>query len=211
MWPWLVLRCLVEAFALADARGSTAALFFLSGKDHTGIEANRRLVQTIRELASGLGVSGRSIFFNERDAGPSDLPGYVEFCHAGAMANAASLESSLAWRTRYLDLMAAGRPLVLAGDDPLGSMMSRANAALVSPSGNPQALADSICRLAQDDALTSRMGGASRELGLSLGWERTLEPFRNLLASPSTFRETHRPGWHWLVRYALSPALARWD
>jgi glycosyltransferase involved in cell wall biosynthesis len=211
MWPWFDLRSLVEAFALANTRGSTAALFFLSGKDHTGIEANRRLVQSIRELASGLGATDRSVFFNERNVGPSDLPGYIGFCRAGAMANTDGLEPTQAWRTRYLDLLAAGRPLVLAGDDPLGSMMGRAHAALVTPSGNPQALADSVCRLAQDDALAARMGEASRELGASLAWERTLEPFRNLLASPTSFRETRRPGWHWLVRYALSPALARWD
>lgn len=211
MWPWFDLRSLVEAFALADSRGSKAALFFLSGKDLTGIEANRRLVETIRELADGLGASERSVFFNERDARPSDLAAYVGFCRAGAMANAGGLESTLAWRTRYLDLMAAGRPLVLAGDDPLGSMMARADAALVTPSGNPQALADSICRLAQDDALAARMGEASRELGASLTWERTLEPFRNILASPSGFRKSRRPGWLWLVRYAVSPALARWD
>lgn len=211
MWPWFDLRCLVEAFALAGDRGSNAALFFLAGKDHTGIEANRRLVREIRQLASDRGASGRSVFFNERDAGPSDLPGYLGFCRAGAMANASGLESSLAWRTRYLDLMAAGRPLVLAGDDPLGTMMVRAGAALGSPSGDPRALADAICRVAQDDGLATGMGAASRELGRSLGWQRTLRPFQDLVASPTAFRDTRRPGWQWLLRYALSPALARWD
>jgi len=210
IWAWFDLDTLVRTFAEVQARGSEAALFFLSGKDHSGLEIHRDALERVRGQAAELGLLGRSVFLNERSAGKRELPEYLAHCRAGVMTNPDVLESLAAWRTRYLDLIAGGRPLVLSGSDPLGDLMTSSGAALRSPTGDHGALADSICRLAADQDLASRMGGASRSLAQRLSWSSTLAPLRSMLADPETFRTTRKPRWHWPVRYAFSPYGIRW-
>lgn len=210
IWAWFDVETLLQAFAEAHRRGSDAALFFLSGKDHSGLEIHRRTVERVWAFARETGLLDRAIFLNEHSAGARDLPGYVEHCRAGVMANPDILEATASWRTRYLDLIAGGRPLIVSGTDPLGERMTAAGAALRTPAGDVSRLADSICALAGDSGLATRMGAASLAMRDELSWNRNLEPFRELLRNPSSFRFTRRPGLHWILRYTLSPHGIRW-
>lgn len=211
IWSWFDIDTLVRAFELARSEGSDAALFFLAGEDHSGLDVHRHAVEGAKSLSDSLGATGRSVFFNERKAGLDTLPSYLEHCRAGAMANPPSLESQTAWRTRYLDLLASARPLVFAGSDPLGDRMALAGCALRTPSGDVPALARSIHALAQDPALALTMGEASKNLAREYSWSTVLGRFGQILAAPESFTAVRRPSLLWALRYALSPALARWD
>jgi len=125
IWNWFDVPTLLEAFALLQENGSSAALFFLGGRRLSGREEHERPIRAALEKASSLGILDRSVFFNERAAQPQELPGYLEHCVAGAMSNPASFESATSWRTRYLDLLWAGKPLVVSGSDPLAERGSR--------------------------------------------------------------------------------------
>jgi len=210
IWAWFDLDTLLDAFALARAQGADPVLFFLSGHDHTGLEAHRRALEKVRARAESDGSLGRSVILNQRPVGPADLPGYIRHCRAGVMANPDSLESRASWRTRFLDLVAGGRPLAISGEDPLGSRMAAAGAALRTPFGNAEALARSIAMLASDDALAERMGKASAALMDELSWKSSLRPFRALVSSPDAFRAHHRPALHWPLRYAGSSLGVKW-
>ncbi|HOX52321.1 MAG TPA: glycosyltransferase [Fibrobacteria bacterium] len=210
VWAWFDMDTLLDAFAEASGRGSDAALFFLSGKDHSGSEVHRAALERVKARAQELGLLGTSVFLNDKSVGPADLPGYIEHCRAGIMANPHVLESMASWRTRFLDLIAGGRPLVLAGNDPLGDRMIAAGAALGTPSGDWRSMADSICALAADAGLAAKMGGESAHLREALSWEANLAPLRDTLRDPESFRSVRRPGWGWLLRYFLSPYGPRW-
>lgn len=210
VWAWFDMETLLDAFAEAARRGSDAVLFFLSGKDHSGSEVHQAALDRVRTRASDLGLLGRSVFLNENPVGPADVPAYIEHCRAGIMANPDVLESMASWRTRFLDLIAGGRALVLAGHDPLGDRMIAAGAAIGTPCGDGPALADSICSLAGDSELADRMGKASCAMHSSLSWETNLAPLRAALEDPGAFQATRRPGLGWLARYTFSPYGPRW-
>ena len=211
IWAWFDLDTLLEAFAELERRGSNAVLFFLSGRDHSGLEIHRKAVEHVRERARALGLLDRSVFLNEKPVGPAELPAYLEHCRAGIMTNPDVLESQVSWRTRYLDLVGMGRPLVVAGDDPLGLRMASEGAAIRTPPGNAPALADAIAAVAGDHELGVRMGLAAARMLENLCWKSSLEPFRQILSYPGSFRRTRRPGLHWVVRYALAPIHPRWS
>lgn len=211
IWSWFDMETLVRAFAKARSEGSDAALFFLAGRDHSGMEAHAQAVRDVRNLSDSLGATGDCVFFNEREAGAADLPSYLHHCRAGAMAEPESLEARTAWRTRYLDLLAAGRPLVLSGGDPLGDRMALSGCALRTPSGDVDALAASIRALAADARRADAMGAAARELARELSWDSIMGRFGRILTTPGAFSESRTPGLLWALRYALAPALSRWD
>lgn len=211
IWAWFDFDTLLDAFAELDRRGSDAVLFFLSGRDHSGLEIHRRAVEHVRDRAQALGLLGRSVFLNDVPVGAAELPAYLEHCRAGIMTNPDVLESRVSWRTRYLDLVGMGRPLVVAGDDPLGLRMAAEGAAIRTPPGDANALADALGSLAEDGGLAERMGIASKGLLGSLSWSAGLEPFRQILSDPGAFRGTRRPGLHWVLRYATAPIHPRWS
>jgi len=210
IWSWFDCETLIRAFKRASEMGSDAVLFFLAGEDHSGIDAHRLSVARAKALADELGATGRCVVFNSRPATHQDLPSYLHYCRAGVMANPNGLEALTSWRTRYLDLLASGRPLVFAGSDPLGDRMALAGSALRTPSGDIDALASSIDLLARDTAISSRMGAASKSLSQEFSWSSILANYQDILLAKDSFRSIRKPGWQWMLRYLLAPTFAGW-
>lgn len=98
--------------------------------------------------------------------------------------HAASLETDLSFRTRFLEALAAGCPVVATRGGALAREVARRDAGWVVPEGDPQALAAAI-----DEVLA---GGpeieARRRRGLALAaeqsWPRALAPLVDFLRRP---------------------------
>ena len=204
IWSWFDVPTLIRAMKILSELGSDAALFFLGGRKLSGREEHERPIREAIALSEELGLLDRSVFFNERRAEPSELPGYLLHCTAGVMANPPSFESLASWRTRYLDLLWAGKPLVASGTDPLGVRMMEAGAARIAPAGNANRMADEMASLVADPVLAGTMGEASRKLGRSMCWSSVAKPFLDAVADPSAFRTIpEKPSRAWMVRYRL--------
>jgi glycosyltransferase involved in cell wall biosynthesis len=92
----------------------------------------------------------------------------TEMPHALAAADAciAILKPIELYKTVYpnkvFDYMAAGRPVVLAIDGVIRQVVEEAEAGLAVPPGDPQALAEAVCRLAENPQLGREMGSRGR-------------------------------------------------
>lgn len=204
IWSWFDVPTLLRAMRILMDRGSDAALFFLGGRTLSGREEHERPIRQALAMSEELGLLDRNVFFNERRAEPSELPDYLHHCTAGVMANPASFESLASWRTRYLDLLWAGKPLAASGTDPLGVRMKEAGAALLAPAGEASALADAMGSLATDAVLAKRMGEASLQLGRSMTWSQVARPLLDAVSDPHSFRSVpEKPSRAWMVRYRL--------
>lgn len=210
IWPWLDNETMVRAFGELRDRGRLARLFFLSGEDRSGMATHREAVRRTHELSAQLDLTGTYVVFNSKSVTPDELPRYLAHCSAGILANRPSLETDCSWRTRYLDLLAFGKPLVVAGADPLARLMKDSRAALVTQAGSPSEMADAICRLMDDRALFAEMGRSSSRLGEQLRWSETLRPLLDDLDSEGAFTSQTRPSWRWILRYASTwlPAIS---
>jgi glycosyltransferase involved in cell wall biosynthesis len=86
---------------------------------------------------------------------------------AAADACVAILKPLDLYKTTYpnkvFDYMAAGRPVLLAIDGVIRSVLETAGAGLFVPPGNPPAMANAILQLANDPASARAMGLAGRE------------------------------------------------
>jgi glycosyltransferase involved in cell wall biosynthesis len=65
---------------------------------------------------------------------------------------------------KIFDSMAAGRPLVVTPRQETVAIVAPNEVGLVTAGDSPEAMADSIARLLEDDALARRMGAAGRSL-----------------------------------------------
>jgi glycosyltransferase involved in cell wall biosynthesis len=115
-----------------------------------------------------------------------------------------SLETRLSLRTRFLDALAAGCPVVTSEGGTMGRLLAEHRAGWVVPPGDPAALAralvdaldgaaDSAAAMA---AATLRREGA-RELLANFSWDRALAPLvrfcREPRVDPAKERFGHRP------------------
>lgn len=123
IWSWLGWKELLHAMAEVQQALPDVALFFLAGSNPSSVASQNQTYQEAKDLARSLGLLDQSVFFNERPAPSSQLAAYLEHCYAGILVNAPILESELSWRTRFLDLVWAQKPLLLAGHDPLGEAL----------------------------------------------------------------------------------------
>lgn len=174
IWSWFDIPTLLQAFAHLSEQGSSAILYFLAGKNPSGLSNQDAPVQLAREEAARRGLLGKNVFFHDSSASPDSLPSYLAGCHAGILTNPDRLESIGSWRTRLLDLLWAGKPAVVSGHDPLSRRMAEAGCAIAVPTGDAVALAKAVQTLIDDNELWNRSSQASRDLASKLGWSSTL-------------------------------------
>ena len=92
-----------------------------------------------------------------------------------------SLETRLSMRTRFLDALAAGCPVVTSRGGTLGRLLTEEGAGWVCPPGDPGALAEALGEaLARPRA---HAAGAER-LAARFAWPRVLEPLARFCREP---------------------------
>jgi glycosyltransferase involved in cell wall biosynthesis len=92
-----------------------------------------------------------------------------------------SLETRLSLRTRFLDALAAGCPVVTSEGGAMSRLLAEHGAGWIAPAGDAPALARALA--AALDAPGSRRAGA-RELVAAFGWDRVLAPLVRFCRNP---------------------------
>lgn len=73
-------------------------------------------------------------------------------------------------------IMAAGRPVIYSGDGEMAEMVRKAKAGIVVPPGDGLALAEAICKLADDEILATELGKNGRDLTVEqFGWDALVD------------------------------------
>lgn len=107
-----------------------------------------------------------------------------------------SLETDLSFRTRFLDALAVGCPVVTSRGGALSELLEQHEAGWVTPVGDSKAIAAAIhAALAAGEG--SQQVRRGRELAAQFTWQRSLAPLLEFCAQPysdaSRHRFTHRP------------------
>jgi len=202
IWQWFDVESLLRTFRLLQDADDPAALYFLVDRNPSEESSQDSAPAKAVQLAAELGLLNRNVFFHSRPVTPADLPGFLEHCAAGIMSNAPTLEAHASWRTRYLDLVWSGRPLLSNRSDLLSDWMSERNAALTSKDGSPESLADLIRRFCTDSDLSNELRLGAIGLRTSLSSDLRLAEIRKLLDRPFSNAGV-RPSIRQILSYAL--------
>ena len=80
-----------------------------------------------------------------------------------------------------LEAMATRRPVVVADAGPMPEMLNCAGSGFVVPPDDPEALAETLCRLLDDTALRTRLGETGRRFAEQKTWATAANQFLALL------------------------------
>jgi glycosyltransferase involved in cell wall biosynthesis len=145
-------------------------------------------------LAEELDLTDRVVFFNDGWVPHAERGRFLLDADVAVSAHFDDIETRFAFRTRLLDCLWAGLPVVTTQGDTLGDLIVEAGGGLGVSFRDVDGWVDALDRLLQDDGELERAGAAAADLRSSFELPRTLEPLRRLadpattLATPSTRR-----------------------
>jgi hypothetical protein len=126
-------------------------------------------------LADDLGVHGRTVHFNDGWVPYDERMGYLLEADVGVSTHFRHVETAYAFRTRMLDYIWAGLPILCTEGDTLADLVAARDLGEVVPPEDPAAIAEAI-RWLRDDGRRATCSANLRELAADLTWERVLEP-----------------------------------
>jgi len=183
IYDWLDPLTAVRAVGLAAARNPNLRLFFPATKHpNPGVHVMASLKATYA-LSESLGLTGKVVFFNdwvpyERRAD------FLLDADVGLSLHLDHLETAYSFRTRILDYIWAGLPVVATRGDVLGDMIEARDLGIVVSPGDAEAVAQAFLRLAAMGNPRSYYRERLAALADELSWPRCAEPLMAFCDAP---------------------------
>jgi len=179
VYDWLDASTAIEAVGRLRGEIPGIRLVFLGGAHPTHGES--AAFQAAREEAEPL---GDTVVFNDAWVRYDQRHNYLLDATVAITTHHEHLETHFAFRTRVLDYLWCGLPMVLSGGDELGDQVQRVGAGAVCPPGDVDAVTDGLRRLLTDNTARAEAATASWELGQSYLWSTALRPLVEFCRDP---------------------------
>jgi glycosyltransferase involved in cell wall biosynthesis len=181
LWQWFDPLTLIDALVEVLRVRGDVKLFFAAGR-HFDLETVPEmpvLGQTVARCRE-LEMLDRHVFFG--DWIPYDERGaYLLEADLGVSVHQFNLESRFASRTRLLDCVWAGLPVISTAGDPLSDMIAARGLGRTVPPGDSQMLARLILDMLADDGLRERTASRAQEAKSELAWHQVVAPITAFL------------------------------
>lgn len=201
IYSWFDPLALIRAVhALATRRPLTKLVFL--GTRHPGVEP-MGIVREAIELARELGTLGTSVFFND-DWVPYDERGsFLAEANAGVSTHHAHVETEFSFRTRILDYLWAGLPMVVTAGDTFADLIEREGLGLVVPPGDQAALESALERVLYDEPFAKAASAKVAIVREHFLWESTLAPLRRIANEPRRAADVEAAGGREALAHSL--------
>jgi glycosyltransferase involved in cell wall biosynthesis len=176
IWNWLDPLTLIRAVGQLAAGRPELKLFFMARAHFDAqVVAEKEMGQQAVALARELGLLDRQVFFGEWV--PYDLrENYLLEADLGASLHRESLETQLAVRTRLLDALWAGLPMIVTRGDELADQLARAGVARAVAPGDVTGVAGALASWLDSPDLKTRLEPAFERARAPFVWERAAAP-----------------------------------
>ncbi len=189
LYNWFDPLTLIEAVGFLAKRRPNVRLFFMGTQHpHPGVPV-MEIVARSQSLARDLGLHDVNVFFNDAWVDYDDRQNYLLEADAGVSTHFDHVETAFSFRTRILDYLWAGLPMVVTEGDSFAELISEKNLGIAVPEKDPVLLADAIEKVLFDEAFAKDCRKNIAEVRQDFEWRETLKP---LLSFISSIGETRR-------------------
>jgi glycosyltransferase involved in cell wall biosynthesis len=191
IWNWFDPLTVIRAVAELSTRRDNLRLFFLGVRHPAPGVPNMPHAAMAEEaiaLADELGVRDRMVFFNLGWVPYTERGRYFLEADLAVSAHFDDVEARFAFRTRLLDCLWAGLPVVTTSGDTLGDLVVSEGAGRAVAHEDVQGWVETLDALLDDSNALAQAREAAARLRPSFEWSRVLEPLGRL-ADPATGRQ----------------------
>lgn len=183
VYNWFDPLTLIRAVALLVKKHPKLRLYFLGVKHPNPLVPAMRVATETMLLSSELGLTDEHVFFNTEWVEYDDRVNYLLDADLGVSTHFEHVETAFSFRTRILDYLWAGLPIVATEGDTFASIIRDNQLGTAVPPEDVEALADAI-----ENVLYSgdrdQLSENSRRYGESMTWSHTLRPLLDFCQEP---------------------------
>ena len=184
VYNWFDPVSLVEAIGELAQRRPNVRLFFLGMKHpNPHVPEMRAAVEAMRR-SDELGLTDTHVFFNHTWVDYDDRHNYLLDSDAGVSTHYEHVETTFSFRTRILDYLWAGLPIVTTGGDSFGDMVRDKGLGITVGSENVTELAEALEIVLYDDEFAGRARDNIATLRTGFTWSGVLAPLVKFCRDP---------------------------
>ncbi|WP_043322174.1 glycosyltransferase [Mycetocola saprophilus] len=183
IYNWFDPITLVHAVDDLRKRHDNVRLFFM-GMNHPNPDVPvMEMATRTRELAAELGLTDTHVFFNNEWVDYNDRVNYLCDADVGVTTHFEHVETAFSFRTRMLDYLWAGLPIVATGGDTFDSIITTNGLGITVPPEDVNALSAALETALFAEERES-MAQASKALAREMTWLNALRPLVEFCAAP---------------------------
>lgn len=183
VWDWMDAPTLVRAMPLVLAQREDVKVFFMGTRRPNASAAQTSAVDNLVALSRDLGLYDRFVFFNDW-VDYEARQNYLLEADLGVSLHLNHAETRFAFRTRLLDYLWAGLPMVCTVGDVLGeSLAAQGVASLIAP-GDVEGLAQTLLSLLAIPDLRACYRARFETLACHYHWDVVSRPLVEFCAEP---------------------------
>lgn len=181
IWDWLDPISVLRAFTAAVAQAPELCLVFLGIQRDGYADPFMSNSTHFRSLCESTGLVGSNLFINNNWVNPHQRLSYLSASDAGILGQGDYIEANFSFRTRLMDCISSGIPVLALGTDPLTNEGVEEGWAVRHRIGDSAGLASALVRFARDQQWRCRLVRAARSARAQRTWAHTVRPLQAAL------------------------------
>lgn len=193
IWDWFDPFTLIKAMANIAAHRHDVKLFFMGIKHPNPLIPQMQATDQAIQLSQDLGLYDKFVFFNEW-VPYRERQNYLLEADVGVSLHLDHLETRFSFRTRLLDYIWAGLPIVTTRGDSMSELVKQYNLGKVVNYRDVGQVADALLELLGTPNLREVYCPGFEEVKGQFTWERAVEPLARFCANPRLAPDKATPG-----------------
>jgi glycosyltransferase involved in cell wall biosynthesis len=185
IYNWFDPLTLIRAVDKLRIRRPHVRLFFLGVQHPNPNVPEMRMVVEARALAHELGLVGSHVFFNEQWVAYDDRQNYLLDADVGVSTHFHHVETEFSFRTRILDYLWAGLPIVTTGGDSFADMIAARPLGVAVPAEDVDALEAALFRVLDDAEFRHTCRANAAAAAADYRWSKVLAPIVEFCRNPA--------------------------
>ncbi|MGH4023570.1 MAG: glycosyltransferase [Pseudonocardiaceae bacterium] len=184
VYSWFDPLTLLHAVHALRAEHADLRLVFLGMRHPNPDVPEMGMAGQTRRLADALGLTGNQVFFHETWVPYADRLNWLLDADAGVTTHLEHVETTFAFRTRVLDYLWAGLPIVTTDGDAFAELVHTERLGVVVPARDPAKLAAALQRVLYDEVFV--VGCRERMVAVAqrFTWDAALAPLVEFCRNP---------------------------
>jgi len=184
IYNWFDPLTLIKAMARIYEMRKDIKLFFMGVKHPNPEVRELQLVDETVNLAKKLGIYEKNVFFNFGWVEYEDRQNYLMESDVGIITHPEHIETRFSFRTRILDYLWTGLPIISTVGDSLSDLVERKGLGFAVGEENVDDIVRAITRLADDEVFYRKCISNIQQVARDFKWEKVCRPIIDFCKDP---------------------------
>lgn len=189
VYNWFDPLTLVRAVGRLAERHADVRLYFMGMKHPNPGVPDMRIAWETKQLATELGLTDKHVFFNTDWVPYNERADVLLDADLGVSTHFEHIETAFSFRTRILDYLWAGLPIVATTGDSFGDALDTEGLGRGVPPEDVEALERALEEMLYDEEAVASAKVHVKEFAEQFRWHRVLEPLVEFCAAPHRARD----------------------